>query len=172
VATLLFVIYTASKPHLGVLARVPGVPGAYGDVERHPDYERVPELLVLRLDAPLFYANATLVRDQIKYLVGAGDPLPRAVILEPTAGDGLDITSAEMLQQLTATLRSAGIDFALADLRQPVIEAARRTGLLETLGEDRIFHTVDEAVQTLGTIERSGAGVEPTQPRVTRPHRF
>jgi sulfate permease, SulP family len=149
VATLLFVIYTASRPHLGTLARVPGVPGAYGDIERHPDYERIPDLLVLRLDAPLFYANATLVRDQIKYLVGASNPLPRAVILEPTAGDGLDLTSVEMLEHLATTLHAAGIDFALADLRQPVIETARRTGLLETLGEDHIFHTVDEAVQSL-----------------------
>jgi high affinity sulfate transporter 1 len=149
-AMLLLVIYNASRPHLGVLARVPGVPGAYGDVDRHPDYNRIPELLVLRIEAPLFYANATLVRDRVKYLVGSSDPLPRAVILEPSAQDGLDITSAEMLEQLITTLRSAGIDFALADLRQPVIDMARRTGLLETLGEDRIFHTIDEAVQTIG----------------------
>ena len=149
VAMLLHVIYTASRPHLGVLGAVPGVPGAYGDVERHPDYDRIPELLVLRIEAPLFYANATLVRDRIKVLVGSSDPLPRAVILEPSAQDGLDITSAEMLEQLITTLRSAGIDFALADLRQPVIDMARRTGLLETLGENRIFHTIDEAVRTL-----------------------
>ena len=89
------------------------------------------------------------MRDRIKVLVGSSDPLPRAVILEPSAQDGLDITSAEMLEQLITTLRSAGIDFALADLRQPVIDMARRTGLLETLGENRIFHTIDEAVRTL-----------------------
>jgi len=156
-AMLLLVIYNASRPHLGVLAEVPGVPGAYGDVERHPEYERMPELLVLRLEATLFYANATLVRDRIKYLVGASDPLPRAVILELTANAALDITSAEMLEQLTTTLRSAGIDVALADLRRPVIDMARRTGLVETLGEDRIFVTVGEAVRTLSPTGR-GAG--------------
>ena len=153
VAMLLLVIYNASRPHLGVLGTVPGVPGAYGDLERHPDYQRVPDLLVLRLQAPLFYANATLVRDRIKYLVGASDPLPRAVILEPTANDGLDITSAEMLDQLITTLRTAGIDFALADTRQPVIEMARRSGLLETIGENRIFHTIPEAIRTLSATE-------------------
>jgi MFS superfamily sulfate permease-like transporter len=128
---LLLVIYTASRPHLGVLGAVPGVPGAYGDVERHPDYHRVPELLVMRVEAALFYANANLVRDRIKKLVGASDPLPRALILELTANAGLDITSAEMLEQLIKTLHSAGIDIALADLRQPVVDVARRTGLLE-----------------------------------------
>jgi SulP family sulfate permease len=146
---LLLVIYNASRPHLGVLGAVPGVPGAYGDVERHPDYQRIPGVLVLRLGAPLFYANATLVRDRVKVLVGSSDPLPRAVILEPSAQDGLDITSAEMLDQLITTLRSAGIDFALADVRQPVVETARRTGLLDTLGEDRVFLTVADAVSAL-----------------------
>lgn len=148
-AMLLLVIYNASRPHLGVLAEVPGVPGAYGDVERHPDYQRMPELLVLRLEATLFYANAAPVRDRVKYLVGATEPLPRAVILELTANAALDITSAEMLEQLVTTLRTAGVDVALADLRQPVIEMARRTGLLETLGEDRIFRTLGEAVEVL-----------------------
>ena len=148
-AMLLLVIYNASRPHIGVLAEVPGAPGAFGDVERHPDYERLPDLLVLRLEATLFYANATLVRDRVKYLVGACEPLPRAVILELTANAALDITSAEMLEQLTTTLRSAGIDLALADLRQPVVDMARRTGLVETLGEDRIFVTVGDAVRTL-----------------------
>ena len=73
------------------------------------------------------------------------------MIPEPSAQDGLDITSAEMLEQLIATLRSAGIDFVLADVRQPVIEMARRTGLLETLGEDRLILTVAYAVRILGT---------------------
>ena len=154
-AMLLLVIYNASRPHLGVLGAVPGVPGAYGDIDRHPDYQRVPDLLVLRLEAPLFYANATLVRDRIKYLVGSSHPLPRAVILEPIANHTLDITSAEMLEQLIASLRSAGIDFALADLRQPVIEMARDTGFLRALGDDRVFHAVTEAVQTLGDHEQS-----------------
>jgi sulfate permease, SulP family len=149
VAMLLLVIYQSSRPHLGVLGAVPGVPGAFGDVGRHPDYQRVPELLVLRLEAALFYANATPVRDRVKYLVGASNDLPRAVILELTANAALDITSAEMLEQLATTLRTAGVDLALADLRQPVIEMARRTGLLETLGEDRIFRTLGDAVEAL-----------------------
>ena len=52
-----------------------------------------PGLLVLRLEAPLFYANAALTRDRIKQLIGAREPLPRAVILEVGANESLDITS-------------------------------------------------------------------------------
>jgi SulP family sulfate permease len=52
ISMLLLVVYHASMPHVGALARRPNVPGAFGDVERHPEYERIPELLVLRLEAP------------------------------------------------------------------------------------------------------------------------
>jgi sulfate permease, SulP family len=147
---LLLVVYNASRPHVGVLGAVPGAPGAYGNLERHPDYERIPGLLVLRLDAPLFYANASLVRDRIKWLVGASDAVPTAVILEAGANADLDITSAEMLEELARSLESVGIGFGLADVRQPVVEMLRRTGLLATIGEDHVYHTVDEAVRSLG----------------------
>ncbi len=158
-AMLLLVVYHASRPHIGSLGRVPGEPGAYGDVGRHPDYERIPDVLVLRLESPLFYANATPVRDRIKTLVGACDPPPRALILDAGANDRLDITGAEMLDELVRTMRSARIDVALADVRQPVIRMARRAGLVTELGDGRIFHTIDAAVQALGgTADRPSLG--------------
>jgi len=155
VAMLLLFIYRASTPHVVTLGRIPGVAGGYGNVMRHPGYEQVPDLLVLRLEAPLFYANATGVRDHIKRLVGASDPLPRAVILDAGANDSLDITSDVMLEGLITELRSAGIDFALAEVRHAVTGMARRSRLLELLGKDRVFDTVEEAVTTLEKSSRS-----------------
>jgi high affinity sulfate transporter 1 len=150
VSMLLLLVYNASRPHLAVLGRVPGVPDAWGDVGRHPDYQNVPGLLVLRLEAPLFYANASLVARRIKRLVGSSDPPPRAVVLDAGAIADLDITSAEILDQLVTALHSANVDFAFAEVRAPVTRRARRTGLLATIGENRVFHTIDEAVAALG----------------------
>jgi hypothetical protein len=48
------------------------------------------------------------------------------------------------------SLHGAGIDFALTDLREPVVEMLRRSGLIHTIGADRIYHTIDEAVRALG----------------------
>ncbi|HVP02995.1 MAG TPA: SulP family inorganic anion transporter [Solirubrobacteraceae bacterium] len=149
VAMLVYFISRASTAHVVTLGRIPGVAGAYGNVKRHPDYEPVPGLLVLRLNAPLFYANATSIQGRIKQLVGAADPLPRAVIVDAGVNDELDITSAGMLEALITQVRSAGIDFALAEVRHPVTSTAHRTRLLELLGKDHMFDTVDEAVTAL-----------------------
>jgi hypothetical protein len=104
---------------------------------------------VLRLEAPLFRANATLVHDHVKALVGRS---PTAASSSDPGRRGIrrsDITSAETLTELATTLRAAGVDLALAEVRRPVLETARRSGLLDTLGDDRVFRTVDEAGQAI-----------------------
>jgi sulfate permease, SulP family len=165
-AMLLLVIYRASRPHVGTLARVPGERGAYGEVARHPEYDRIPGMLVLRLEAPLFYANATPVRDRIKTLVGSNDPPPKALIIDLGGTDRLDVTSAEMLAELVHTMHSAGIEVALADVRQPVVRMARRSGLAKRLGDDRIFHTIDEAVNAVDRKSERASSLEHDEPDV------
>ena len=149
IAMLVYFIYQASTPHVVPLGHIPGVKGAYGNVKRHPEYETLPDLLVLRLDAPVFYANATGTRDSIKKLIGGSHPLPHAVILDVGVNDTLDITTAGMLYGLVTQVRAAGIGFALAEVRHPVTSTAHQSRLLELVGSDRVFDTVGEAVATL-----------------------
>lgn len=146
---LLLVIYNASRAHVAVLGRLPGTRDGFVAVDRHPVAETLEDVLILRLESPFLYANATPVRDRIKQLVGRARPTPAAVVIEMGANAGLDLTSAEVLDELITSLHGAGLDVALADVRQPVIRTARRAGTLATLGEDRMFHTVGEALEAM-----------------------
>jgi hypothetical protein len=56
-----------------------------------------------------------------------------------------------VLEELVRSLHDAGIAFALVDVRAPFSNGARRTGLLEAIGEDRVVHTVQEAIDALAT---------------------
>jgi hypothetical protein len=83
------------------------------------------------------------------------------VVLDIGANGQLDITSAEMLVQLAGTLRGAGIDLALAEVHGQVLETAAYAGVLDTLGANHVFHTLDEAAQALspaGAPDAAGAG--------------
>jgi sulfate permease, SulP family len=158
---LLLFVYHASRPHLAVLGRVPGTTGAYGDLQYHDEYRPADGLMLVRLEAPLFYANAALVRDRIKWLVGDAAMTPTAVVLDIGANGQLDITSAEMLMQLADTLRGAGVNLALAEVHGQVHETAAYAGVLDTLGANHVFHTLDEAAQALspaGALDADGAG--------------
>jgi len=96
-----------------------------------------------------------MVRNSLRYSskkhLGRIAAAMRAIYTAPTveAAETLDITSSEGLSELTRTLHSAGIDLALAEVRQPVIAATRRTGLLATIGEDHLYLTIGVAVDGL-----------------------
>jgi hypothetical protein len=72
-------------------------------------------------------------------------------VFDATALDSLDITSAEMLEKLVTKLRADGIELVVAEAHAPVVDFARRTGLLDVLREDRVYPTVDAAVRGLET---------------------
>ena len=148
-ASLAFVIYRSSRPHLSSLGRVPGAAGAYSDLARHPENTPVPGVLIVRLDAPLYYANALTARDLVKAMIREASPPPRAVVFDAEGQDELDLTSARVLTGLVEELRRNGLAVAFASVHAPVLERARETGLLEAAGEGRVFATVDLAVHEL-----------------------
>ncbi len=60
-----FVLYRASRPYVAALGRMPGSLGTFGDLARHPDATPVEGLVIIRLDAPLYFFNANVARTQI-----------------------------------------------------------------------------------------------------------
>ena len=146
-ASLAFVLYRSSKPHISSLGRVPGVPNAYSDLARHPENIPVPGVLIVRADSPIYYANALTVRDNVKTMVAAMEPPPRAVILDATSQDALDVTSIELFKGLVHELQVHHIAVYLAEVHAPVLESASKSGLLDAIGADHIFPTLDAAVQ-------------------------
>jgi MFS superfamily sulfate permease-like transporter len=152
ILSLLVYIYKSSRPHLSRLGRVPNVPGAYSDLTRHPENLPVPGLLILRLDAPLFYANAITVAEQVKQIIAATEPRPAAVLFDAAAQDDLDITSAEVLRSLIHGLRDQGIEVYLAEVHAPVWEFAVRMGLDELIDANHIYPTVDAAVKAITSL--------------------
>ena len=146
-ASLAFVIYRSSRPHVSSLGRVPDAAGAYSDLSRHPEDAPVPGVLIVRIDGPLYYANALTVRDRVVAMAAEMAPPPRAVIFDAAAQDALDLTSAEMLKGLLKKLQDEGIDVYFADVHAPVLERARETHFLAIVDEGRAFPTVDAAVR-------------------------
>ena len=99
VASMLFVIYRSSRPHVSSLGRVPGVPGAYSDLGRHPENTPVPGVLIARLDGQLYYANAPTYRDRVKAMIEEMEAPPLAVIFESSAWYQIDVTSVDIMKK-------------------------------------------------------------------------
>jgi SulP family sulfate permease len=149
VSAILVMVYRSSRPHLSRLGKSLDETGAYSDMGRHPENLPVPGVLILRLDAPLYYANALTVRDQVIQMINETDPPPRAVLFDAAVQDELDITSSEMLKGLIKRLHNQGIATYFAEVHQPVLEFGAKTGLLDLIGAEHVFSSVDKAVRSI-----------------------
>lgn len=150
-ASLAFVVYQSSRPYLATVGRIPGAPHAYSDLDRHPENTPVPGVLLLRLQGALYYANALTVRDKIRAVVQSADPQPRALVLEFGAQDQIDLTSAKVLIAMGHEMHRRGVEVYLAEVHAPALAFARSVGVLDTIGEDHVFPSLDLAVQHIET---------------------
>ena len=71
------------------------------------------------------------------------------MISDASAQDQIDVTSTDIIKGLVNELHGNGIDVYIADVHAPVLEHGRKTGLLESIGEDHVFPTVDLAVRSI-----------------------
>ena len=126
------------RPHFAVLGRVDGIRG-YHDIKRYPEARLVPGLVLFRWDAPLFFANAELFQGRVLQAV-ADSPTPvRRIVVAAEPVTSVDVTSADMLAELERTLRAAGIELHLAEMKDPVKDKLKRFELLEHFGP-AVFH--------------------------------
>ena len=142
--SLVMLLYRASRPYIALLGKRAN--GEYSDMGRHPDAQPIPGLVILRLDAPLYFFNANVARTQILAQT-AVDPPPQAILLDLGASADLDIGTSDMLRDLISDLRQGNIDLLFAQVRGSVRQRMRVTGLFDHIGEDHIFLSVDAAVQ-------------------------
>jgi len=118
----------------------------YHDLKRYPDAARIPGLVLFRWDAPLFFANAELFQERLLEAVADSPPPIRRVVVAAEPVTSVDVTSADMLRELTRTLGAQGIALHFAEMKDPVRDKLRRFELTDLIG-DACFHpTVSSAV--------------------------
>jgi high affinity sulfate transporter 1 len=135
----------AWRPYAAVLGRPEDIPG-YHDITRYPDASQIPGLLMIRWDAPLFFANANLFKKKIRTLIVQADPSPVWIVVAAEPVTDVDTTAGDMLVDLDLELNAAGIHLIFAELKDSVKEKIERYGLLETLDRRHFYPTINAAV--------------------------
>ena len=144
----------AWRPHMAELVRVERRKG-YHDRARHPEGRRVPGLVIVRFDAPLFFANAQLFVD---FVTASVEDAPRpvrwvAIAAEPITD--VDTSAAEVLERLDDELAGRGIRLVFAEMKGPVKDRLARYGLGDRFGPGDFYPTigtvVSDYVETTGT---------------------
>jgi len=147
--SVVILLYTASKPAIARLGRLAGPHHHYVDAERNPDAEAIEDMLILRLDTPLYYFNATAVSDDVLRTVDEQERLPRAVLLDIEATIELDVTTSDTLYELVGALDDRGTRLVIVHAKGTVRDRMRKVGLLERLGSTGMYPSERIAVEAL-----------------------
>ena len=142
--SILNVFRRAWWPYDTELGRVAGLEG-YHDVHSYPQAEHLPGLVIYRFDGPLFFANATTFRDEVRRLAKA-DPPPTWILIAAEPMTDVDTTASDVLEDLDQALNAQGISLVFAELKDPVRRKIERYGLTRTINPQHFFPTVGAAV--------------------------
>jgi sulfate permease, SulP family len=146
VLSLLRFIWGASYLSVSRLRPIPGKEHTYANIENPTERSPIQGLEILRLNGPLFFANALRFRNEVRSLLSGSNPL-KAILINLHANFGIDLSSTDVLLGLVAEAKKTNTEILFAELQDPVRQMFRRSGLLDRVGEDRLFSTVDDGVQ-------------------------
>lgn len=144
--SLLGLVYRSSRVHIDALGKIPGEKAGWGAAEDHPERKQVDAVLILRLDAPLFWANCEAIHRRILAQVDS-TPGVRALVLDLEATGQMDSTTIDTLSELLAELRRLDIEMFIARLHYPARVVLDRAGFTDMLGEGRVWHSISATVQ-------------------------
>ena len=161
-------------PHGEILGRVPALDG-WHNTGRYPDAQEVDGVVIFRWEAPLFFANAGIFREQIRTLVL--HRRPEWIVLQCEAVTDVDVTAADMLEDLDNELNDQGVHLAFVELRGRIEDLLHRYGMFATLDRSHIFPTIGMALAAIDAeqgnsdLEAGGAPQDdpPELPEVSPP---
>jgi SulP family sulfate permease len=133
-----------SRPGSSVLGRLP-TSDVYVALENEPAARTDPGLLVFRVNAPLLFVNAKLLRDRIREQLRQADAPVRIVLLDLQFTPQLDIESVNVLVALHRELHEQNAALWLANVRAEVLGMLRRSGLADDIGEAHLYRTIADA---------------------------
>ncbi|KHG29534.1 Sulfate transporter 3 [Gossypium arboreum] len=150
VRLLLFV----ARPRTSVLGNLPDST-IYRDVEQYPNANHVHGVLILEIDAPIYFANSSYLRERISRwideeedkLKATGKTSLQYVILDMTAVGNIDTSGISMLEELKKTTERRELKLVLANPGAEVMKKLNKSKFLENIGQEWIYLTVGEAVE-------------------------
>jgi SulP family sulfate permease len=111
---------------------------------------QIPGVVVVGFQAPLFFLNAQAFRQSLDLAVRAAPAPVKAIVLEASSIAELDFSGARMLEAEITAWKSQQVDFYIARLESVrAQQALERFGIMALLGEQRIFHSVDEVIRRI-----------------------
>jgi len=146
--SLLIFVATSSRLTLSELGQVSGT-STYVAIERHPEVQRHPGLLILRPNGDVFYANVGRLTEEIQRLIARSTVAPSVLLLDLTSTLRLDLSTLDGLVSLREALEVRGLTLWFAHLYLKALDAASTSELSDVPRFDAVGDAVSAFDATL-----------------------
>jgi high affinity sulfate transporter 1 len=163
ILSLLLLVARASRPATRRLGFDPES-HAYLDLRRHEGIEQIAGVLIVRLDGPLFFADAHRFHDELISMISASEVEVAAVVIDGDAISQTDTDGADILIAIAEELRAVDMSLSFARVELEVRDLWERADVMDAVGRDRFFPTIREAVDsaTAEMVPASDVGSTPS----------
>ncbi|XP_054800862.1 sulfate transporter 3.1 isoform X1 [Prosopis cineraria] len=152
--SVLRVLLFIARPRTSVLGNIPNSV-VYRNVEQYPNATHVPGILILEIDAPIYFANASYLRERItRWIDEEEDRIKvteetslRYVIMDMTAVGNIDTSGISMLEEIKKVVDRRGQQIVLVNPAGEVMKKLNKAKFIEEIGQKWICLTVEEAVE-------------------------
>ncbi|GFY83631.1 sulfate transporter 4.1 [Actinidia rufa] len=153
--SLAFVIHESANPHVAVLGRLPGTT-VYRNVLQYPEAYTYNGIVIVRIDAPIYFANTSYIKDRLREFefevdesTKRGPEVERVyfVIIELAPVTYIDSSAVQALKELYQEYQSRDIQIAIANPNREVLLTLARSNVVELIGKEWFFVRVHDAVQ-------------------------
>ncbi len=151
--SIIILIFRTSKPYIAVLGAVPDS-NFYKNSERFCDVILEDDILVIRFDAQLFFANASYFRDNLDELADKKGDALKLIVIDAESINRVDSTGADMLMDRVNYYKKKGVTFYFAGVKGPVRDSLFRAGILNIVDINHFFMSIFTAVKFYKTGDR------------------
>lgn len=139
------VIYKASKPHIAVLGRVPGTK-YFRNFDRFSNLEDRNDLLIVRIDGPIYFANIDFIKKKIDNLTTKKGSELKTIILNMESVTSLDSSGAHELEDWIRTWQKSNLNTCITGTRGPIRDILHSWGIIQLIGQHLVFNDDATAV--------------------------
>ncbi|KAL8257650.1 hypothetical protein R6Q59_029691 [Mikania micrantha] len=173
--SLAFVIHESANPHVAVLGRLPGTT-VYRNTKQYPEAYTYNGIVIVRIDAPLYFANTSFIKDRLReYEIAVDQSASRRgpeveriyfVILEMAPVTYVDSSAVQALKELYQEYKSRFIQIAIANPNHDVLLTLSKSGFIDLVGKEWCFVRVHDAVQVCLQYVQTST-VSPRSPQIS-----
>jgi SulP family sulfate permease len=142
------VIFETSRPHMAVLGKVPNTTHFYRNIDRFNDVIIDEEILIIRFDAQLYFANTSYFTDKIEEFVKTKGRSLKLIIIDAEVINNIDSSGISTLETIFDRYSKREIKVYFTGVKGPVRDAFAKSKLIDKIGVENCFMSIQRGVDS------------------------